>query len=134
MPRPAALAIALALAAPFAGVWAAGAHAADAAPQPMHMLSWPGKAGDTTQAAPSPASTQAIGGSTVALSKQFFGGASTDDLAAPPPPLMPRPVPGTQAVTSTATENTASNRARQTALETADSAADGPVGGAGSSN
>lgn len=134
MPRPAALALAMVLAAPLAGLWVAEAHAADAAPQPMHMLSWPGKAGDASPANPSPTSLPAAsGGSTVALSKQFFG-ASTDDMAAPPPPLMPRPVPGTQAVTSTATANTASNRARQTALETADSAADGPVGGAGSSN
>jgi hypothetical protein len=133
MPRPAVLAIALVLAAPLAGAWTAGAQAADAAPQPTRLLSWPGKTGDALQAAPGPASAPAAGAaSSVALSKQFFG--STDDLAAPPTPLMPRPVPGTQAVTSTATANTASNRARQTALETADSAADGPVGGAGSSN
>lgn len=134
MPRPAALAIALVLATPLAGVWVATAHAADAAPQPTPLLSWPGKTGDTGPVASSPASAPAAdGGAAVALSKQFFG-SSTDDMAAPPPPLMPRPVPGTQAVTSTATANTASNRARQTALETADSAADGPVGGAGSSN
>jgi hypothetical protein len=117
-----------ALACVFIVAGADAAMAADsAASRPTAFLSWPGKAG-----APNAGSPAAGASAPVALPHQFFG--ETDDMAAPPPPLMPRSVPGTQAITSTATANTASNRARQTALITADSAADGPVAGAGSSN
>jgi hypothetical protein len=56
----------------------------------------------------------------IPLPRQFFAD-NAPDLAAAPPPLPPRPVPGTQAATSSA--NTASNRARQVEIETADSAA-----------
>jgi hypothetical protein len=130
MPRLAAITAAVALAATLLGAGTGLARAADAAPQPTGLLSWPGKTGAapgaTTSAQRHPAPAN------LALSRQFFG--AGDDLAAAPPALMPRPVPGSQAVTSTATENTASNRARETELETADSAADGPVGGAGGTN
>ena len=122
MSRLAALFAAAALIAPLAGAWPAAA-----ADQPL--LTWPGKAGaaaTTTRPAAAPAAQ-------IALSRQFFAGGS-DDMAAAPPPLMPRPVPGTQAITNTSTINTASNRARQNELLTADSASDGPVGGAESPN
>jgi hypothetical protein len=117
------------LSAPLAMAWADQAAAAEA-PAP-HFLTWPGKSGGgqtaASRAAPSgPAPV-------VSLSKQFFASGS-EDLAAAPPPLMPRPVPGTPAITNTASANTASNRARQNELLTADSASDGPVAGAQSPN
>jgi hypothetical protein len=115
---------AIAAAATCACAWTGGALAADApvGPAASSLLSWPGKVG------PHAAAKAPAAGGPVALPKQFFGGG--DDMAAAPPPLPPRAVPGSQAVTSTATENTASNRARQNDLLTADSASDGPVGGA----
>ncbi len=101
------------------------------AAEPATYLSWPGKTGGpSTTAVVAPAKPSAPGA--VSLSKQFFGGA--DDMAAPPPPLMPRNVPGTQAVNNSSTINTASNRARQNELMTADSAADGPTGSASNPN
>jgi hypothetical protein len=55
----------------------------------------------------------------IPLPSQFFADNAAADLAAPPPPLDPHPVPGTQAVTSTASANTPANRARAIALDTA---------------
>jgi hypothetical protein len=129
MPRLAVLAVAIGLAASSAAAWAQTAGAAE--PAAPHFLSWPGKtgAGEAPSAAPAPAGPAAP----LALSKQFFAGGG-EDLAAPPPPLLPRPVPGTQAVTNTASANTASNRARQNEILTADSAADGPAAGVSSPN
>lgn len=114
------------LSAPLAGAWADRAAAAEA-PAP-HFLTWPGKSG-AAPAAAAPTGPAPV----VALSKQFFA-SDSEDLAAAPPPLMPRPVPGSDAVTNTASANTASNRARQNELLTADSASDGPVAGAQSPN
>ncbi len=129
MRRLVAIAAAVALAAPIAGAWAGVANARGATTsQPTAFLTWPGKTG-AASASPTPDHTPA---GPVSLPRQFFG--AGDDMAAPPPPLMPRSVPGSQAVTSTATANTASNRARQNELMTADSASDGPVGGAESPN
>ncbi|MDR3513243.1 MAG: hypothetical protein P4L73_16525 [Caulobacteraceae bacterium] len=135
MRRPAVLA-AIAAAAAWTGVaWAGVAWGAPDAQtpdgaQPTHFLSWPGKSG--AQAAPAPASPAhaAAPAGRLTLSRQFFAGGG--DLAAAPAPLDPRPVPGTQAATST--DNTATNRARQNDILTADSAADGPVGGAEAPN
>jgi hypothetical protein len=109
------------------------AHAASAADTPgqgQTFLSWPGKDGEAPAPAPAaqPAPAAEPAGA-VTLSKQFFAG-QADDMAAAPPPLMPRNVPGTQAVNNPSSINTASNRARQNELMTADSASDGPVGGA----
>jgi hypothetical protein len=121
MSRLAALAAAAAMIAPLVGAWPAAA--ADTS-----LLTWPGKAGAAatiTGSAGPPAP--------VALSRQFFAG-STDDMAAAPPPLMPRPVPGSPAITNASTINTASNRARQNEILTADSASDGPVAGAENPN
>lgn len=129
MPRLALLAAAAALSAPFAGAWADRASAAEAAAP--RFLTWPGKS-SATGAGQTAAGDASAPAPTVALSKQFFG--AGDDLAAPPPPLLPRPVPGTQAVTNTDSANTASNRARQNEILTADSASDGPVAGAQSPN
>jgi hypothetical protein len=53
-----------------------------------------------------------------ALPAQFFADQPGSDLAAPPPALPPRPVPGSQTVSSTAPENTPANRARAIALDT----------------
>lgn len=139
MPRSAVLAALAAVAATGIGMGWAGAASSQAAaertlPPPTGYLSWPGKTGQAdaprpeTAPAETPAHAPAAG--RLALSRQFFGGG--DDLAAPPPPLAPRPVPGTQAATSSA--NTASNRARQNEILTADSAADGPVAGAEAPN
>src|ERR1700722_20064715 len=108
MSRLAALFAAAALIAPLAGAWPAAA-----ATQPL--LTWPGKAGSVASGATTrPAAPPA----TIALSRQFFAGGA-DDMAAAPPPLMPRPVPGSPAITNASTINTASNRARQNELLTA---------------
>jgi hypothetical protein len=125
MSRLAAIAAAAAV---LAAPWASVAHAAGtgAPAQPTGLLTWPGKTGAPAGGATvKPASPPAAPGA-VDLSRQFFAGG--DDMAAAPPPLDPRPVPGTQAATSTA--NTATNRARQNEILTADSASDGPIGGA----
>ena len=127
--RRLALLAAAAAAAMLVGGWADLANAAETSAP--HFLTWPGKSGAGQPAAGPPAASGPA--PTVALSKQFFAGGS-EDLAAAPPPLMPRPVPGTQAVTNTATANTATNRARQNEILTADSASDGPVAGAQSPN
>lgn len=132
MPRLAVFVAALALASPLAGVWATAADAGSVS-QPTRFLSWPGKSGAVAADPTSSTPLSEAPASTVALSKQFFAGGDSD-MAAPPPPLMPRPVPGTQAVTSTASANTASNRARQNEILTADSAAEGPAAGVANSN
>jgi hypothetical protein len=121
MSRLVAIAVAL-----IAGAWTSASAAADTAPTPL--LTWPGKTGAPAVAAPPAAAAR----DHVTLSRQFFG--ARDDMAAPPSPLMPRSVPGSQTVTSTASANTAANRARQTEILTADSASDGPVAGAENPN
>jgi hypothetical protein len=55
----------------------------------------------------------------IPLPAQFFANSAATDLAAPPPPLPPRPIPGSQTVSSTASANTPANRARAIALDTA---------------
>lgn len=127
MSRLAVLVAAVALSVPLAGALTREARAAETTGvgQPMTVLTWPGK----TQGGKAVSAGASTNG--VTLPKPFFTSAG-DDLAAAPPPLNPRPVPGTQAATSSA--NTASNRARQNEILTADSAADGPVAGAESPN
>jgi hypothetical protein len=92
-----------------AALWASQALADDnTSSAQTTYLSWPSKPGAATE---TPKSSDSAGGA-VALPKQFFAGGGGADLAAPPGPLMPHSVPGSPAVTNTATANTAANRAR----------------------